>query len=273
MKAGNTYVLLVSIGLLTSAFAQTSTGQDTTKVVYKKPPIQPSPAPEKPIVRPKQPGLDQFQSMNQVIDNNPYGLVRKIDMRYEGLLGTPYFLPDWSEGMIEMNMGKNYTNVPLKFDAFSQNLLLRRPWSNNDSIIVYPNQVIGFILKGSEGQDYYFKRYPQVQTAEVNLRDGYFMVLYEGKNALLKRVSKQFKKADFKDPYSNNVRYDSYNDDFSYYLLKPDKTLVKVKQSKKGLLDALSDKEASIKTFIDKEKLNLKTDDGLARVVQYYDTL
>lgn len=217
------------------------------------------------------------QEMTQIVNSvgggsHPGVMLRTIDNRYEGIQGSPYFLNQWVKGRIDMVTGANYESVPLKYDAFSQNLVLRRD-AMRDSIVVFPNQVKQFLLRTDDGAEWVFRRYPNVKISDNNLKDGYFLVLYDGKTSLLKRVSKVFKKADYKDPYSTNVRYDAYNSDFAYFILKPDNTLVKIKKSKKSLYEALNDKGANFDTFAQQEKLNFKTDTDYAKIVTYYDGL
>ena len=99
------------------------------------------------------------------------------------------------------------------------------------------------------------------------------MVLYKGKTALLKRISKAFKQADYKNPYSNDVRFDAFRDVFSYYLLKPDQTLTKVKLSDKSLIDALGDRKDELKAFVKQENLSFKTDNDAIQLVKKYDSM
>ena len=203
-------------------------------------------------------------------------LIWRIDTRYEGLRGTPYFQPNWAKGQIELANGRKYTDVPIKFDAHRQALILLRPKQGNDSIIIDQQTVNQFRLAASTGNDsdgreYLFKRYPTVKADDPAVRDGYFLVLYEGKTALLKRVSKSFRNADYKAAYSSGVRYDTYADANTYYVLKPDQKLTKVKLSKKSLLDALDSKNDALKTFAD--KLSFKSETDAATLVQQYDNL
>src|SRR5207244_7399344 len=107
----------------------------------------------------------------------------------------------------------------LKFNAHKQQLILLRTGSGNDSIIVDANQVKRFVLNNNDGQTYLFERLPTAKTNDQALKDGYFLVLYEGKNALLKRIAKTFKSADYKNPYASDIRYSAYQNAFSYYLL------------------------------------------------------
>ncbi|WP_288426226.1 hypothetical protein [uncultured Spirosoma sp.] len=200
-------------------------------------------------------------------------LIFRIDNRYEGQHGTPYLIDTWTPGQIALTDGRQYKDVPLKFDAYRQEVLMLRPKQNNDSIIVDKNTVSRFLLAGPDGQSYLFGRYPSAQTTDNLLKNGYFLILYAGKNALLKRIAKTFKPADYKGGYSANVRYDSYSDANSYYLLKPDQTLTKLKLSKKALLEAMSDRADVLGPYADKEKLDLKTEDGITALVKQYDSL
>lgn len=218
-------------------------------------------------------GYETYQSTGQIIGSGPNGMVNTIDHRYEGLRGTPYFLPDWTKGQIEMSAGQNYTSVPLKFNAYQQQLVLLRTWAGNDSILVDADQVKRFTLKNGDGQLYVFKRHPTARTTDQTLKNGYFLVLYEGKNALLKRVAKTFKPADYKNPYANNVRYDEFRDVFSYYLLKPDQTLMKIKLSDKSLIDALGDRKDDLKTFVKQENLSIRTENDAILLMKKYDSL
>ncbi|GAB3896250.1 hypothetical protein [Spirosoma agri] len=218
-------------------------------------------------------GYETYQSTDQIVGSGPYGMLNTIDHRYEGLRGTPYFLPTWNKGKIEMAGGQSYTEVPIKFDAFRQHLLLLRTWVGNDSIIINAEQVKSFQLRDEVGHSYLFRRFPTAKTDDESLKEGYFMVLYEGKTALLKRVLKRFKQADYKNTYSNDTRYDSFNDAFSYYLLKPDQTLVKVKLTQKALLDALSDQKDALKAFMEQHDLTLKAEADAVSLVKQYDSL
>ncbi|MFD2570587.1 hypothetical protein ACFSUS_08085 [Spirosoma soli] len=200
-------------------------------------------------------------------------LIFRVDSRYEGQQGTPYLLTSWSNGQVSLRDGRQYKEVPLKFDAYRQELIMLRPKSGNDSIIIARPTVARFLLTSPDGQSYLFSRYPMIKTTDDQLKEGYFLVLYEGKTALLKRVVKTLKKADYKGGYSADVRYDAYADANSYYVLKPDQTLSKVKLSEKSLLDALSDRQEPLKSFIKQEKLSLKTENDAITLVKQYDSL
>lgn len=218
-------------------------------------------------------GYEIFQSTGQIVGANPYTMINTIDHRYEGLRGSPYFLTDWNKGQIEVVSGKNYKDVPIKFDAYRQHLILLRTGATNDSIIVNASQVKSFQFASNDGAFYVFRRYPTAKADDENLKEGYFLVLYQGKSALLKRIAKTFRKADYKNPYANDIRYDEFRTVSTYYLLKPDQTMVKVKLSDKTIEDALGDHKDELKAFVKQEKLVVKNEDDAIQLIKKYDSL
>ena len=262
------YALTLLLLLPVLLRAQTTDSSRTRRV------LQPDPARPAVTPLPRSPltSQEKAQIMNAVGGGTyPGVMIRTLDNRYEGLRGTPYFLAGWSKGEILMTDGRRYVDVPLKFDAFRQALILLRPKMGNDSIIVDRGTVNRFELIGPEGQSYLFKHYSDVKLPDDMGNGGYFLVLYEGNTALLKRITKTFREANFKQPYSVDVRYDSFENNHGYYVLKPDQTLAKVKLSKKSLLDALDDKNDALKTFAN--KLSFKSEADAVALMQAYNNL
>lgn len=249
------FAVLTSLG----TFAQTT---DTTRA---KPTRQLNP-------NDRRNGYETYQSMNQVVGAGVNTMVNTIDHRYEGLRGTPYFLPEWNKGQIEMVAGQHYKEAQLKFDAYRQHLVMLRPWAGNDSIIVNASQVKSFQFKNDAGQVYTFRRIPTAKTNDEALKEGYFLVLYQDKSALLKRIVKTIKAADYKSPYSNGTRYDEFQNLISYYILKPDQTLEKVKLSDKSIIEALGAHADELKAFAKQAKLTGKTENDAIQLVQQYDS-
>ncbi|WP_428665100.1 hypothetical protein [Runella sp.] len=199
-------------------------------------------------------------------------MTSSFDSRYEGIKGSPFFISEWIKGQLAFVDGRIFKEVPIKYNAYSKELLMKRP--GGDSIIVFPYQISSFVINDPVTKaNFEFKRYPAAQTPKYDLREVYFLTLYEGKTSLVKLVSKALKKADFKDPYSNNVRFDTYEDANEYYLIKADGSMVKVKKNKKSVLGALSDKEEALKALFEHEKLEMKTERELVIAVAKYNAI
>jgi hypothetical protein len=215
---------------------------------------------------------ERVSNLNQALSTGGNIVFQTTDNRYAGLVGTPYFIPIWSNAEVTKTNGVQLDNIPLKYNAATQALLLRRP-AMNDSLELLPAQIERFVLFDAGGQAWPFRRYPAAKTTEAGLTEGFFLVIYEGKTSLLKRVSKVLKRANFRGAYSPDERQDSYLDDPTYYLLRPDQTLVKIKKSLKSIAEALEPHQAEVKAFAAREKIGGKTDQDLARLVQFYNEL
>lgn len=199
-------------------------------------------------------------------------MTSSFDSRYEGLKGSPFFISEWISGEMAFVDGRVFKEVPLKYNAYSKELVMKRP--SGDSIIVFPYQVNSFIINDPVTKaNFEFKRCPSAHTSKYDMRDIYFLTLYQGKTSLVKLISKTLKKADYKDPYSNNVRYDTFEDANEYFLLKTDGSLTKIKKNKKSVLGALSDKEEALKALMDQEKLDIKTERDLVVAVAKYNAI
>ncbi len=255
-------VLFLTICVLLTLLSASAQTADTTKARQNRPA---SPNDQRTI-------YETYQSTNQVVGSGGNILINAIDNRYEGLRGTPYFLPEWHKGQIEMVAGPHYQEVPIKFDAYRQHLILLRPRSGNDSIIVNASQVKSFQFRNDAGQVYTFRRIPTAKTNDEALKEGYFLVLYQDKSALLKRIVKTIKTADYKNPYSEGTRYDEFRNAVSYYILKPDQTLEKVKLSDKAIIDALGAHTDELKAFAKQNNLSGKTENDAIQLVQKYDS-
>jgi hypothetical protein len=218
-------------------------------------------------------GFSQSQGSNAngtpIVDGSANSISR-FDLRYEGQRGTPYFIPQWIKGEMEFADGRMFKDTPLKYNSYSKELMMIRP--GGDSLIIYPYQVKNFAITDATST-FQFKRFPNVSTTEKNIsRDTYFLVLYEGKTSLLKLVSKTIRKADFKDPYSNGIRYDKFEDNNSYYILKADNSLSKVKMNKKSLLSTLEDKQG-LPDFLKRENIEIRNESEMVNVVKQYDSI
>ena len=251
--------LLLALSLLPMLAQKTDTTQTTPKPAFNP--------------NDRRNGYETYQSMNQVVGAGPNTMINTIDHRYEGMRGTPYFLPEWNKGQIEMVAGQHYKEAQIKFDAYRQHLVMLRPWAGNDSIIVNATMVKSFEFKSDNGQIYTFRHLPAAKTDDEALKEGYFLVLYQGKSSLLKRVVKSFRKADYKNPYSSGNRYDEFRDAIAYYILKPDNTLEKVKLTDKAIIDVLGAHEDELKAFAKQEKLSGKTETEAVRLIQKYDSM
>lgn len=196
-------------------------------------------------------------------------IVRTWDSRYQGMKGHPFVKNAWENAQIVSVDGKVYQDVPLKYDVYSNLAVVKN--SKGDSIITEVLNIQEFTFKSSKMT---FVKEPLLDNSDNIKNYGkLYEQLYKGnKVALLKNHRKVLLQADYQGGYSANRRYDELVEEYDYFLKKTG-TIEKIKLNEKNLLKSLSDKEKELKEFLKKEKLNLKTEAGVLRLLQYYETL
>ncbi len=98
-------------------------------------------------------------------------------------------------------------------------------------------------------------------------------VLYEGRSTLYKRHYREYKAADYGSAYSSDQRYNEYINHHDFYISVDQGEALPLKPKKKDLLKIMQDHAAEVEAFIKAEKLKLKNDWNLVKVVEYWDSL
>jgi hypothetical protein len=93
--------------------------------------------------------------------------------------------------------------------------------------------------------------------------------LPDGKVQLLKRFTKLLFES---QPIGSASKLQQFIDKTKYYLIINGKAL-QVKNDKKALLAALGDKQAQLEDYIKSNKINLKNDAQLGKLIDYYNSL
>jgi hypothetical protein len=198
------------------------------------------------------------------------GMVRKFDKRYEGVRGTPFFSEKWQKGSVTMKNGKKIDKLDLKIDLFNHDVIMKRP--NGDSIIIFAHTVDQVSLDDlNDGSVHVFKKSGSFK--EAGPKDAFVEVLYEGKYTLLAERKKTIVKASYTGAYNTGKPYDEFKDEIAYYLKKQDKNPIKIKLSRKSVLDELENHQGELKSFISKENIDFKNEMDVVKVLTYYDSL
>lgn len=189
-----------------------------------------------------------------------------LDDLYEGVVGTPYLFDQWENGNIFLVGGDTVSDIPIKYDLYSEQLLYRKS-ASLDSFIVNKVVIKKFEIRDPKtGVELTF-----VKTGENN--DEFMELLYNGSSKLFLDHQKPFIKADYKGPYSKGIKYDEYKNATQYYLLKKNSEFLKIRLNKSSILKSLSDKKKKIEEFIKKNDLDLNRELDVIRVLTYYDSL
>lgn len=190
-----------------------------------------------------------------------------FDHRYEGIQGTPYLLKGWTTANIVLADKRYVENVPARYDAYRRYLIVR-PNGGKDSVWLDANRVSEFsflpVLTGQPNR--VFRVF--ADAPDVTQRSAYVEVLHQGPGyALLKLPRKNLVKANFESAYSADRRFDEFVDRVSYFLRRPDGSVVELKLSRKGLISAAPALQAELSA----SKADVKTEQEAAALLSSVD--
>ena len=189
-------------------------------------------------------------------------------LTYEDVDGTPYLYDGWAQGEVRLSDGKAYKGLFLKYDEVADLLIFK--YAITDSAMAFAVPAVEFrftyIAKDKIHTVHFLNGFEPAGDAGTK---AFYQILSNGKTKLLKRTEKKLLKITEFNATSVHRRID---DNTTYYLASNNRP-VKVNNSNKAVLAALSDKADQLKKYIVSNDLNLKDDADFARLVDYYNTL
>ncbi|HEY1008468.1 MAG TPA: hypothetical protein VGE58_00075 [Daejeonella sp.] len=186
-----------------------------------------------------------------------------LEKQYVDIKGSPFLNEDWAIGVVKMANGSTIKDMSLKFDQVSGELIFK---SRDGKTMGFADRVSEFSLADKNKTPRLFRN--GYKTGEANSETSFYEVLYDGGTILLK------------DPKKNIVEHRAYNSstvvksivETPVYYLQVNGALVKVKKDKKAILSVLGN-SAQLEKYIQDNKLNLKDDSDLAKLMLYYDSI
>jgi len=185
---------------------------------------------------------------------------------YENVEGDAYLFKDWQVADVKLNTGDVYKNVQLKYDQLKETLYFKG--DKNEEVMAFAVPVREFTINGTADTPplHYRNGYHAIPGVSAN---AYFEVLANGTTQLLKRTAKNIQE---EKGYGEAAVTKKIVSTVKYYLVLSDKT-IQIKNDKKSLLAALSNKHPEIEKYIQDNHLNLKNDTDLGKVVTYYNSI
>jgi hypothetical protein len=187
------------------------------------------------------------------------------DPNYTNVKGTPLIFEKFQNGNFYFSNKTFITDRLINYNCYVDEVL----FSDEKNIYKATSQDIDYftITSSENGSILLFK---QVFLSSEKKRI-FMQVLYQGKSVLFKRYRKEFLKADVGQPYGSNRQMDEYNDYYEYYVSVYGKEPVILKPRKSAAAEIFSDKSEIMEEFFKKEKINLKDEKDLIRLIEYYD--
>ncbi len=216
-------------------------------------------------------GVDAQQNLD-ALGGMGSNMVRIFDTRYNGIRGNPFVLPYWCNTEVVFKDGRRFTGVPLKYDVYQNQIVIKRP--QGDSVILNPVPISHFTLQDAvSGKAYLFKKFPLPPGDQARLNGRFLQVIHEGNTSLVVSRGKAIVKADYKGAYNAGRTYDELIDNTQYYLLRPDGSLAGIRLNRKSVLEGLARHQAEIKAYAQQENIDFKDENAVGKLVSYANSL
>lgn len=208
---------------------------------------------------------NQFNSSNNTQDLQSYTTRAVIYEPKYNTNGTPYENEDFVMGSL---LGENnvlVSNVVLRYNAVRDEFQVKKSLNKND------NNILAVIKK----TDLFVKMGTDVFTFVLTADDGvkgYFNILLEGnKLSVYKKISKKYQEGEKPINSMKSNTPNRFIDDVKYYLVNEDKEFMELPNSKSKRIKLISsDNRKELKKFSKTENLNIKKEEDLIKLVEYY---
>jgi len=222
-----------------------------------------------PSILSAQSGTVDFREKASYIDQVQLGrnMLITYNLGHTELKGTPFLFEDFRKGDVYFSNKKMVRDLMINYNCFTGELLYN---SEDITYIVNKLDIDYFTLTGDQPDEILL--FKQVFIPDEKKRD-FLQILYDEKTILFKRHLKEFKETEIKSPYHNNQEYDEYVDKKEYLVSTKDGKIVPLKPRKNSIMKTFPDQATVLEEFIKNEKINLKNETDLIRLIEYYDSL
>jgi hypothetical protein len=199
--------------------------------------------------------IDQFPTKNSFGRNN---------LTFDDIKGTPYLSADFAVGTVWTTDDVVYKDIPLRYNCYFGVMEFKK---DNSSYELKPEEKIKRVEFG--GQVFAYKEF---EANNGGTNKSFCKVLSEGKALLCVRFSVKFYEPEPLKGFAESkpARFDNFTKD---YYVSFNNSPAKQILTKKKLIEILADKKDKVESFISKQKLSVKKEEDLKKIVTYYNSL
>ncbi|WP_405609753.1 hypothetical protein [Polaribacter sp. Asnod1-A03] len=193
------------------------------------------------------------------------------DLKYnvDGIDGHQYYLDDWGTGKIIINDSISAPQSRIQFDMVSGEPIIGNSHKEKKGFILRDKSVTSFVINNR-----HFVRIPKSSFLENVDRDYFYTPTLTKENYLLIDSRKVLKEPYvLKNSYNDTNQNKRYVTMTTFYILNKDNKYISVKLKEKDILKALVSKKSELKKYIKGNKLNLKKEKDVVKLLSYYHSL
>lgn len=183
---------------------------------------------------------------------------------YTDIQGTPYLQSEFQEGELLTNDSVLYKGIFFRYDTYSDLM----EFKSGDNVLRIGNTTN---IKYVKVADQIFHHIKFINNNHI--KEGYYKLLVNGTCNLYSKYKVDFHKQEKPAAYSTPKPARFGDIECNYYInFKTDSKPILIK-NKKQLLTLLADKQNEITSLIDQHKLNVREEDDLVQLIEFYNSL
>ena len=178
--------------------------------------------------------------------------------------GSPYLNDEFIKGSIYTISKTQYSDLPLRYNIYNDEIEFET--DDNKVAALDAPEIVEKVTFG----DFLMEYIPFEYSNKV--KKGFFEVLLKGKASLYSRPEVEFRDAKKPEPYKEAEPAKFIRKDDRYYLRFGMEAAIPC-VNKKDVIGKFPDHSSDIEAFIKKNKINVKKEDDLKKMVEYYNSL
>jgi hypothetical protein len=186
--------------------------------------------------------------------NYSSNLTEVFNLRYDGIKGSPYFYPEFTEGEVFLTKNRHMSKEYLyKFDEAQNTVEIKGKDNKEKSVIAYEIEAVKLFIEGKTVM------YIRMDVPNDKKLSRLFQVLHFGKHySLVKLPIKKVKRVSNTGPYRTGEVYDQFADKSEYFLKTQFSEFQEITLTKRQLMKALPEKGKQIEAFFEKHSGDIK---------------
>jgi hypothetical protein len=168
------------------------------------------------------------------------------DERYEGVKGSRYFYDNnFHEGALTMTRKREFgKDFLFRYDQLEGTVQMKYP--DGKEVLVNQNEILNFDLF-VENKSVIFIR---LKTSEKDNKFSLVQVIYYSPTMkVMREPRKKLKRVENTGAYSANVIYDTYDNDYHYFMQNGEENLMEIKPTAKSFAKALPSKAKKVESL------------------------
>jgi len=181
--------------------------------------------------------------------------------KYSEIKGKIFFNDEWSLGYVKLLSGKVSTGYLLKYDELEDMPV----YSLNDEIYSFTDKISEFGFKNNQEQTVIFRN--GFRKTSLTDENSFFEILLDDNFKFLK---KSIKNVIEEREYNAATVTKKITSNSFYYIVDDTGSIFQVKKDIKSILSVLYKKPESILSYIKENKLDLKKDKDVVKLISFY---